>query len=182
MTTKNEQEFPIHPKDLREIPDPDALIDVGEWVLIVRKVPVQYGPKTYGIYWALPHRGKERIGIDKYGRQCAMVYTPKEVKVFPDEYRILSQEKLEEYRKSGWEISLIEGTKEQPLDTHIIEKGKNLTEEEREVIWSLMLDGLSEQQACEEYFLTRHSQNENIAFSYQPPESMRKELCRIFGE
>lgn len=41
------------------------------------------------------------------------------------------------------------------MNTELIEKGRALCEEERETIWGEQLDGLTETQACEEYFLIK---------------------------
>lgn len=186
----------------REHLDPESLIQSGTWVLIMKEIPVNKNirPKKYGIYYALPviRKGKAGVkngfgqyvgteektlvGVDIYGRQCAHVYTPEEVKIFPDEYRILTPERLQEYRDCGWTLQEIQSEAKVPLNMNLIEKGRNLTEEEREIIWSLMLEGLTEQQACEEYFLTHHTEAQNTSICYLPTKEILQELENRFGE
>lgn len=60
-------------------------------------------------------------------------------------------------------------------------EGRSLTEEEREIIMALMLDGLTEQQACEEYFLTHHTETQNVSICYLPDAEIMCELQRVFG-
>lgn len=178
--------------DSREIRDPDTMVTTGNWVLIRKKIPVKTAPVTYGIYWAVPYRSRracksnddirDLVGVDEYGRQCALIYTPEEVKIFPDEYHILTEERLQEYRDAGWCLKETNVDSKQFLNLDIIEQGRHLCEEEREVIWALMLEGLSEQQACEEYFLTKHAQTENTGFCYILPPDLQEEMIRQFGE
>lgn len=187
--------FPVIPDPYgnpsREIYNPDADIGLGAWVLITHKLNVQNGPIPYAIYWATPYISKHRVGhpaktktlqnVDEYGRQCAMIHTPHSVKIFPDEYTILSEQKLQTYRENGWELHETMINAEIPLNQELLEKGRTLCEEERECIWALMLDGLSEQQACEEYFLTKHSQNNNINFHYRLSPDLQNKIENIFG-
>lgn len=182
--------------DLRLIKDPERLVTTGNWVLIKKRIPVETNirPQTYGIYWAMPYthvktcglyderKMRTVTGVDEHGQQCALIYTPKEVKIFPDEYNILSEEKLEEFRDNGWQIHTIDIQAKTTLNQELIEQGRDLCEEEREIIWSLMLDGLSEQQACEEYFLTHHSQNDNVTICYLLPEDQQQAILNLFGE
>lgn len=57
-----------------------------------------------------------------------------------------------------------------------------LVEEEREIIWALMLEGLTEQQACEEYFLTHHTDYQNTEICYLPTPEILAEAMAVFGE
>lgn len=191
--TRDEYGFLKHPDVMgdpsREIRNPDTMITTGAWVLIKHRIAVQAAPVPYGIYWAIPYtftitaEGKTKTftGVDEYGRQCALVYTPYEVKIFPDEYSILTEEKLEEYKANGWELHETNVKLKRSLNLQLIEKGRTLCEEEREIIWALMLEGLSERQACEEYFLTKHSNDNNTAICYLLPPKLQSEMEQTFG-
>lgn len=202
----DENGFKIKPIDLfgmttREVLDESHMVREGQWVIIIKTVPVDemVRPRLYGIYWALPYerdgkvgvknekgeyehtKNAHIVGVDEYGRQCCHVYTPTEVKIFPDEYTIISEERLEEYKSLGWYIKETNAKVEQPLNLKIIEEGRSLTEEEREIIMALMLDGLTEQQACEEYFLTHHTETQNVSVCYMPNPEVACELRSVFG-
>lgn len=182
----------------RERRDERTLIKEGNWVMIIKSLPVSetVAPQIYGIYWAVPftREGKAEakgtngtvvktlIGVDEYGRQCAKIYTPHEVKIFPDEYSILTLERLEEYKQAGWYMKEINAKTQQPLNMDIINEGRALVEEEREIIWALMLEGLTEQQACEEYFLTHHTDYQNTNICYLPTEEILTEAIAVFGK
>ena len=188
---------------IRETRDERTLITAGNWVMIIKSVPVSAdaAPQVYGIYWAVPYTrtGKAGVkdektgfyigektaplvGVDEYGRQCAIIYTPQEVRIFPDEYSILTAERLEEYKQAGWYLQETNAKVVQPLNIELINEGKALVEEEREIIWALMLEGLTEQQACEEYFLTHHTDYQNTNICYLPTEEILAEAMSIFGE
>ncbi len=186
----------------RERRDECTLITSGNWVMIIKNIPVSkyLAPQLYGIYWAVPYMRegkagikdklgnwsgteiKNLVGVDEYGRQCAKIYTPNEVKIFPDEYSILTPERLEEYKQAGWYLQEVNANAEQPLNMEIINGGRALVEEEREIIWALMLEGLTEQQACEEYFLTHHTDYQNTDICYLPTSEILAEAMAIFGE
>lgn len=186
----------------RERRDERTLITTGAWVMIIKSVPVakSAAPQVYGIYWAVPYtrtgkagikdvsgsytgqETKTLIGVDESGRQCTTIYTPQEVKIFPDEYSIITPERLEEYKTAGWYLQEIAGKVTQPLNMEIINDGRALVEEEREIIWALMLEGLTEQQACEEYFLTHHTDYENTNICYLPTDEIMEEVKAVFGE
>ena len=175
-----------------------TLITAGNWIMIIKSLPVSdaIAPQIYGIYCAVPfvREGKAAvevgsgteiktlIGVDEYGRQCAKIYTPHEVKIFPDEYSILTPERLEEYKQAGWYLQEVNTKAEQPLNMDIINDGRALVEEEREIIWALMLEGLTEQQACEEYFLTHHTDYQNTEICYLPTQEILAEATAVFGE
>lgn len=186
----------------RERRDERTLITEGMWVMIIKSLPVaaDAAPQLYGIYWAVPYTRegkagikdktgfycgteiKHLVGVDEYGRQCATIYTPQEVKIFPDEYSILQPERLEEYKQAGWYLQEINAKAAQPLNMELINDGRALVEEEREIIWALMLEGLTEQQACEEYFLTHHTDYQNTEICYLPTPEILAEVCAVFGE
>lgn len=162
-------------------------VGFGAWVIILRKVPVQKPPVLYGIYWAVPYKHRrecgveqdkkerELIGVDENGRQCCLIYAPHQIKVFPQEISILSEERLQEYRDNGWELHETNADVTIPLNRSLLEQGRTLCEEEREIIMSLMLDGLTEQQACEEYFFTHHTDYDNTSICYLLPKDKQPE-------
>ena len=186
----------------REIRNESTLITTGKWVMITKSLPVaeSAAPQLYGIYWAVPFTRegkagikdkhgfycgeeiKNLVGVDEYGRQCAVIYTPQEVRIFPDEYSILTPERLEEYKQAGWYLQETNARAAQPFNFELINDGRALVEEEREIIWALMLEGLTEQQACEEYFLTHHTDYENTKICYLPTKEILAEAMAVFGE
>lgn len=206
----DEYGFNIEPNDIygmdisREIRNENTLIQKGCWIMIIKTVPVAKNarPQLYGIYWAVPYicqkqvdikdehhttysntKIKTTIGVDEYGRQCATIYTPEEVRIFPDEYSILTPERVEDYRNEGWYLNNTNAKiKENPLTLELITKGRSLVEEEREIIWALMLEGLTERQACEEYFLTHHVEHDNTNICYLPTVKILTSLETIFGK
>lgn len=179
-----------------------TLITYGKWVIIIKTVPVaEYiRPALYGIYWAVPYTRegkagvkdktgryigedmKHLVGVDEAGRQCAIIYTPHEVKIFPDEYSILTPERLEDYKELGWYLHEINAKVEEPLNMDVINDGRALVEEEREIIWSLMMEGLTEQQACEEYFFTHHTDYQNTNICYLPTPEILEQARAVFGD
>lgn len=163
------------PKDYRE----DRDIGTGSWILVKTKIPVEerVRPMTYGIYWAIPV-------YDSFGRQKVKVFTPEECCLLNYEYIVLDEEKLEQYKARGYHLHETAVTKRaiEPMTMKLIEDGKSLCEEEREIIYALMLDGLDETAACEEYFLTKHTDDSNIGICYLPSEEALAELIYCFGE
>lgn len=162
------------PQDYRE----DRDIGNGSWILVKTKIPVAEScrPETYGIYWAIP-------APDSFGRQKIKVYTPQECCLLNYEYIVLDDEKLEMYKALGYylhETAAVEV--KDPLTIKLLEQGRSLCEEEREVIYALQLDGLNEKAACEEYFLSRHTDDSNINICYLPNDENKAELIWAFGE
>ena len=149
----------------------------GSWVLVKCKIPVdeKVRPQTYGIYWAIP---KE----DPYGRQKVAVYTPTEVCLLNHEYTVISDERLQLYIEDGYYLHACGTAEKKPLDRNLIEQGRSLCQEEREIIDALMLDGLTEQQACEEYYYTHHTDDEKIGLCYLPTDELLKQIVATFGE
>jgi len=170
--------------DSRNIWQDSADVGSGSWVLIIRTPPVSayLSPKVYGIYWAVPLTEFIKPGCDLYGRQAVKVHTSEDVTIFADEYSVLSEERLEEYKREGWNLVELNTGIEVPLNMEIIQRGRTLVEEEREIIWALMLDGLTEQQSCEEYFLTKHVEANNSNICYLPRVEIREQLENIFGK
>ncbi len=158
----------------------DENLDVGNgsWVLIIRSIPVdpKAAPKLYGIYWGMP---KE----DRFGRQCCVVHTTEDVTLLNHEYSVISEEKLELYKQElQYQLHETTNTDIQPMDMKLIEQGRALCEEERDIIRALQLDGLSETQACEEYFLSRHTDRDNAHIWYYPSDEALAYIENIFGE
>ena len=155
----------------------DHNIGSGSWVLIKSRIPVdeRVRPQTYGIYWAIPHE-------DRYGRQMVKVYTPEEVCLLNYEYAVISEERLEEYKAMGYHLKECNAKYSEPLNLELLEAGRSLCEEEREIIWALQLDGLTESQACEEYFLSHHTEADNINLCYLPDQETLKEIEAVFGK
>lgn len=156
----------------------------GAWVMVVRTIPVErrYAPKVYGIYWALPHEEGGHCR-DRFGRQAVKVYTPVEVVLLNHEYSVVSDERFEMYRKGiGYELHETGANIEMAMNLEYLEKGRSLCEEEREVIWALQVDGLTEYQACEEYFLSHHTDTSNVGIYYLPPKEVVDELIVAFGD
>ena len=148
----------------------------GAWVLITRTIPVaeHARPQLYGIYWGIPHE-------DRYDRQCCKINTTEDVVLLNHEYTVISEEKLDEYRNNGWRLRENRREINHALNLEIIEQGRSLCEEEREVIWALQLDGLDEEQACEEYFMLKHTDYNNYTICYLPDEDCLNELLNCFG-
>lgn len=149
----------------------------GAWVLVKCKIPVskEIAPQTYGIYWAIPKD-------DNYERQKVAVYTPTEVCLLNHEYSIITEEKLKIYIEEGYYLVDNKTKVRQPLNQALIQQGRELCEEEKDIIRALMLDGLTEKQACEEYFFTHHIDDEKIGLCYLPTEEMLKAFIDLFGE
>jgi len=149
----------------------------GAWVLITRQVPVEEHakPHLFGIYWGVPKQ-------DKFDRQVCVIHTTEDVTLLNHEFTVIDEEKLKIYREEGWELHETHGSTEQPLDMALIEQGRSLCEEERETIWALQLDGLSEMQACEEYFLSKHTDYNNYSICYIPNKDVFEYCVSVFGE
>lgn len=155
----------------------DKDVGSGAWVLVKCKIPVdeKIRPQTYGIYWAIP---KE----DSYGRQKVAVYTPTEVCLLNHEYSVISEERLKLYIEDGYYLKDFAIGNAEPLSQELIEQGRSLCEEERDIIRALMLDGLSEQQACEEYYHFHHTDKENLGKCYLPTDELLEIIICAFGE
>ena len=110
-----------------------------------------------------------------------MIHTAEDVTLLNHEYTVISDERLEEYKKLGWILCETGSKTTEPMNLELIQKGRSLCEEEREIIWALQLDGLTETRACEEYFLSKHSYFSNYTISYLPPKKAFSELMSIFG-
>lgn len=149
----------------------------GSWVLITRQIPVEEHakPHLFGIYWGVP---KE----DKFDRQVCVIHTTEDVTLLNHEFTVVDEERLKIYREEGWELHETKVATTSPLNMELIEKGKALCEEEREVIMALQLDGLTETQACEEYFLTKHTDYNNFNICYIPNKEVYAYCVSVFGD
>ena len=170
-------------EELLGFPDPNmqyeehADVGSGSWILVIRTIPVEkkVAPKLYGIYWGMPKD-------DKYGRQCCLVHTKEDVTLLNHEYTVISEEKLKQYKKElDYRLHKTTDSVIEEMNMALIEQGRALYEEEREVIWALQLDGLTETQACEEYFLSKHTNKENMNIWYYPSPKSLKEIEAMFG-
>lgn len=149
----------------------------GAWVLVKCRVPVAEAvrPQVYGIYWATPAE-------DKWGRQKVTIYTPTVVCLLNREYSVVSEERLQEYRECGYFLRDYGIEHKDPLTLKMVEQSRALCEDERSIIWALMLDGLTESQACEEYYLSHHTDVENVGRCYLPTAELLAEIVAMFGE
>lgn len=142
----------------------------GSWIFVTHDIPISPAarPIRFGIYWGVPNE-------DAYGRQSCRIRTTEDIVLLNNEYTVVPEDRLKQYRENGWELSTVTNPKheQKPLDLKLIEQGRSLVEEEREVIWALQLDGLNESAACEEYFFTRHTDDSNYTICYLPSEEIR---------
>lgn len=157
-----------------------ADVQSGSWILTIRTVPVSTHarPLLYGIYWGVPSN-------DRYGRQICKIRTTEDVTLLNHEFTVIDEDKLESYKSEGWELSKVENTSpsdHKGLTLELLEKGRDLCEDERDIIRALQLDGLTETQACEEYFFSRHTDDSNYHICFLPREDVRRELYDAFGE
>lgn len=151
-------------------------VKAGAWVIITRQVPVteQAKPHLFGIYWGVPKQ-------DKFDRQVCMIHTTEDVTLLNHEFTVIDEEGLQIYREEGWELHETNAQVKQAMNTELIEQGRALSEEEREIIWALQLDGLNEMQACEEYFLSRHTEYNNYSICYLPNKEVFEQCVAVFG-
>jgi len=173
-------------------PSDNKIVGTGSWVVISADIPVEekYKPMKWAMYWAVPcTESKNMDGFDQYGRYKVEIYVPvfnqqsrkefERVCLFPHEY-IVANDELFEQLKDGYNATELQFAGK-PVNLELISQGRALFEEEREVIWALQLDGLSEEQACQEYFLATHVDGENTRIMYVPKTETLNELVCIFG-
>jgi len=161
----------------------------GSWVMIIKDVPVRdYKPKLWFIYWAVPCKDSLHCdGYEKGGRYKLDILvggddgTFDTVSIFPHEYMVLDELNLQKILEEGaYSLREIYDNSKEDMNMELIEKGRSLTEEEREVIWALQLDGLSENQACSEYFNSRHVDKSNSGLMYVPDKEYAECLSKYF--
>lgn len=157
--------------------EPSRDVGEGSWVMVKCTVPVEESvrPKVYGIYWAVPER-------DPGNRQKVKIWTPDEVCLLNYEYIVVSDEMLEIFKDGGYSLVELGDTPRSIASLELLEQGRNLCEEEREIIWAYQLDGLTEQQACEEYFFSRHTDESNKGLAYMPNKNALAMMVWYFGE
>lgn len=145
------------------------------WILITRTLPILESarPAIYGIYQAKPLK-------HKFYKNAVTMYATEQITVLEHEYSVLSDDRVDEYIKLGWVAHRIDNPQE-PIDLRLLEKGRCLCEEERAIIWALMLDGLTEYQACEEYYKHTHTDFERMTYCYLPPKEMVEAMTQVFG-
>lgn len=161
--------------------NPELDVENGTWVLITKYIPVskECRPVRWGVYWGLPI---SEDGRDARGRTgCRVLHAKESVIVFQDEYIIPTEETLSALKEDGWFVKEIGAASSNPPTLEYIEKSRTLCEEEREIIMALQLDGLSEEQACTEYFGGRYADTANVSICYLPPEGKGEMLTDMFG-
>lgn len=148
----------------------------GAWVMVTRTVPVaEYcRPQLFGIYWGVPSQ-------DQFDRQVCVIHTRSDVTLLNHEFTVISEERLQLYREEGWDLHETRALIDRGMNIELIEQGRALSEDEREMIWALQLDGLNETQACEEYFLEKHTDYNNFSICYLPRKEVFEECVAIFG-
>lgn len=171
-------------------PSENRLVDSGSWIAIVANIPVSSAvkPKILAIYWGVPcTESLNADGYDKHGRYKVEISVRKPeggletVAVFPDEYIVVSDDQLEVYIESGWQCLSVTDDISEPVDLELIERGRCLTEEERESIWALQVDGLNETQACQQYFHGRHVNTKESTVYYDADPEIKEPYIKYFG-
>jgi len=181
-------------------------IGFGSYIMVKTLLPVPESkrPKIWHIYWAKPNSdSRNNDGYDRFGRygiEIQMPYTYRaridriyvadedttaleRVVLFPAEYIIITEAKLKEYISFGYApMDTFFAAKEETLSLKLLEKSKSLCEEERHIIMALQLDGLTENQACQEYFLYSHDQGAPDTLMYVPSAELLTEIVNAFGE
>lgn len=112
-------------------------VNSGAWVLVTRQIPVdeRCKPHLFGIYWGVPKQ-------DRFDRQICVIHTTEDVTLLNHEFTVIDDERLKVYREEGWELHENMAAADTGMNTELIEKGRALCEEEREILWALQLDGL----------------------------------------
>jgi len=171
-------------------PPENKLVYNGSWIMVIQPIPTKVKPVVWGIYWATPCNESINFdGFDKYGRYKVEIMVTDEqqnihtVGLFPHEYIRLDEVLFQELLDTNGYIlnNLGFSPRKTPINLELIEKGRSLTEDERAIIWSLQLDGLTEHQACEEYFYSRHRPEENPTIWYCPTDEFAEFMENQFG-
>lgn len=174
-------------------PHESRLVHSGSWILVTNSPPVgsEYKPVDWGIYWGTPC--SESINNDGFSKDGSYkieilvrhksINKIEVVGLFPHEYLVLSEKLFNGLMDTnGYNLQRIA---DEPigsgLNLDLIEKGRSLTEDERSIIWSLQVDGLIESKACEEYFMGRHTDEENNHIWYMPTEECSDYLESQYG-
>lgn len=174
-------------------PDKAKLVGGGAWVMIFHDLPVSEDlkPQVWGLYWATPcASSRSGDGFEDGGRYKVDVLVKhrwvnkiQPVSLFPHEYIVITDEAFEALMETnGYTLQRIaENPIENGLNLELIEKGRSLTEDERSIIWSLQVDGLPEGKACEEYFFSRHVEEENNHIWYMASRECVEYMENQFG-
>lgn len=175
----------------RHTPHESSKVINGSWIMVTRTLPIQehVRPKTYSIYWATPCKeSKSNDGFDKFGRYKVDIHVVNTINgnlervcLFPEEYSVVTQERLSTYIQEGWTVQHTD-YKDENLNLELLEQSRTLTEEEREVIMAYQVDGLTESQACEQYFKGRFLDYSGKTIYYEMPEEYREEIEGVFGK
>lgn len=137
-------------------------------------------PDPYGIYWATP---VDIDGRDCYGRFAVhIVHKNQTINIFQDEYIRCDDVILKMVREDG-EFYVAEDSipSEAPPCMEDIERCRALCEEEREIIWALQVDGLTESAACSEYLYGKHIDNGHHGWHWKPTQEYLDVLQANFG-
>jgi hypothetical protein len=159
----------------------------GAWIMVIREVPVSndFRPSMWGIYWANTcEESKNQDGFDAGGRYKVTILVKHQeqnrfenVSLFPHEYVVVPEDQLKEDTENGYfTMQPIQYNVTEEINMDLIMRGRELTEDERSIIWSFQLEGLSETQACQQYFFSRHSERENKQVWYKPSQELVDEL------
>lgn len=163
-------------------PDKSRLVHGGSWIMVTNTPPVghEFRPVNWGIYWGTPcSESINNDGFDKFGSYKVEILVRhkninkiESVGLFPHEYMVINEELFNGLMDTnGYNLHRIADSPiESGLNLDLIEKGRSLTEDERSIIWSLQVDGLIESKACEEYFMGRHTEEENNHIWYMPTD------------
>jgi hypothetical protein len=172
-------------------PDPRRMVGGGAWIMVTNPPPTNPTPVAFGMYWAVPCKESLNYdGYDKYGRYKVeiLMKDPEAegqfhaVGLFVTEYMVVHEGMFREFMEEGYfDLQQLSLTTEDSMNVELIERGRALVEEERESIWALMLDGLTESKACEEYFLGRHVERDNAQIWYRPIPEFAEYMEDTFG-
>lgn len=175
-------------------PQPEKEVGSGAWIMVIDVPPVskEFAPLLGGIYWAIPCR--DSLNFDGYGKdgqyrvETLVRSREDERKVeylglFPTEYVVVPESILNEYVEEGaYAMMLNNVSVEEEVDLELIQQGRDLTEDERGIIWALMLDGVSEHTACTIYFKGRHTEKDNLNTWYKPCEEQVEDVKTLVQE
>lgn len=175
-------------------PKKEKEVGSGAWIMVIDVPPVsdEFKPVLGGIYWAIPCR--DSLNFDGYGadnqyRIETLVRSKTNERVveylglFPTEYVVVPEEILDEYMEEGaYSIMLNNVSVHEEVDLELIQQGRDLTEDERSIIWALMLDGVSENTACSIYFKGRHTEKDNLNTWYKPCEQQVEDVKLLVEE
>ena len=166
----------------------------GGWVCVIKPpgVDERFRPVKYNVYWAIPYSmSKNYDGYDQYGRYKVELLMKdsldsamyEKVCLFPHEYVVFKQEDLDMCVAEGELTLQVVGlqSNDEPMNMELLQEKLKLTPDERDIIDSMMLDGLDEIYACQEYFYTKHIDVNNRNIFYAPTQELKRILTNQFG-